>query len=156
MIPGNQQMFSQPTIMTNSEVVKPYPLEQFQDSEITYIKDSLAIRYLPTNTVIFACLSFLVIGNFAWWMIPSYLFGMAYCMSLSSKMNNLVKLGVRGNFHRFLFAISFFPLLNLMIIPFAMEEHRRLLLLHASVEGLDFQFKSIKLNRFLTEINKIR
>ncbi|MEL0101308.1 MAG: hypothetical protein VW862_06375, partial [Euryarchaeota archaeon] len=128
--------------MTNSEVVKPYPLGQFQDSEITYIKDSLAIRYLPVNTVIFAFISFWIIGNFAWWMIPSYLFGMAYCMTLSSKMDYLVKLGVRGGFHKFLFAISFFPLLNLMIIPFAMEEHRRLLLLHASVEGLDFQFKS--------------
>ena len=142
MIPADQQMFSHQTILTNNQVIKPYPLQQFQQGETTYIKDSLRIIHLPVNTVIFAFITFWVIGNFGWWMIPSYLFGWAYCMSLSNKMNYLVKLGVRGDFQKFLFAMAFIPIINLMIIPFAMEEHRRLLLLHASVEGIEFHFNS--------------
>ena len=125
---------------SKSSVFTNYDLAQFTELEITSIKNSFKQqdKFIDTPTFVFT--SVFMIGFFWYFYISAYFFGLVLTLSIYYRFDKLAIMPDRRYLKDSLKWIAFIPLMNLLIIPFAYDEYRRLIHLHCSAEELDFNF----------------
>ena len=123
---------------SKSSILANYSLDQFTDLEIESLKKSFKQQNKFIDTPTFVFLSLIMIGFFWFFYISAYVFGLFLTLSIYSRLGNLATMPNRRYLNDSLKWIAFIPLMNLLIIPFAYDEYRRLIHLHCSAEELDF------------------